>query len=77
LFKPITKEDGMATFKAKVAADSIRYYKGKEKVTVLFDEVAEFDDEEIYNYFISSGYVVAISETKKATKKKKEESSDE
>ena len=68
----------MATFKAKVAAESIRYYKGKEKITVLLDEVAEFDNEEIYNYFISSGYVVGISEPKKATKKKKEEeSSDE
>jgi len=67
----------MATFKAKVAAESIRYYKGGEKVLVKFDEVAEFDNEEIYKYYVSSGYAVPVKESKKASKKKEEESSDE
>ena len=68
MFKPTTKEDGMATLKGKVTADSIRYYKGGEKVLVKFDEVAEFDNEEIYNYYLQTGMIVLIKE-KKASKK--------
>jgi len=58
----------MATLKGKVTADSIRYYKGGEKVLVKFDEVAEFDNEEIYNYYLQTGMIVLIKE-KKASKK--------
>ena len=58
----------MATLKGKVTADSIRYYKGGEKVLVKFDEVAEFDNEEIYNYYLQTGMIVIIKE-KKASKK--------
>ena len=72
MFKPITKEDGMATFKAKVAAKSIRYYKGGEKVLVEFDQVAEFDNEEIYKYYLQTGMVVE-EKAKKASKKKEED----
>ena len=61
----------MATLKGKVAADSIRYYKGGEKILVKFDEVAEFDNEEIYNYYLQTGMIVLIKE-KKASKKKEE-----
>ena len=58
----------MATLKGKVTADSIRYYKGGEKVLVKFDEVAEFDNEKIYNYYLQTGMIVLIKE-KKASKK--------
>lgn len=64
----------MATFKAKVAAKSIRYYKGGEKVLVEFDQVAEFDNEEIYKYYLQTGMVV--EEKPKKTSKKKEEPTD-
>jgi len=62
----------MATLKGKVTAESIRYYKGGEKVLVEFDEVAEFDNEEIYNYYLQTGMIVLIKE-KKASKKKEED----
>ena len=65
----------MATFKAKVAAESIRYYKGKEKITVLLDEVAEFDNEEIYKYYLSNNMIV--EDKPKKTSKKKKETTDE
>ena len=65
----------MATLKGKVAADSIRYYKGGEKVLVKFDEVAEFDNEEIYNYYLQTGMIV--EDKPKKTSKKKEETTDE
>ena len=62
----------MATLKGKVTAESIRYYKGGEKVLVEFDQVAEFDNEEIYNYYLQTGMIVLIKE-KKASKKKEED----
>lgn len=73
MFKPITKEDGMATFKGKVTAERIRYYKGGEKVLVEFDQVAEFDNENIYKYYLQSGMIVEDKPKKKTTKKKEEE----
>ena len=75
MFKPTTKEDGMATLKGKVTAESIRYYKGGEKVLVEFDQVAEFDNEEIYNYYLQTGMIV--EDKPKKTSKKKEETTDE
>ena len=62
----------MATFKGKVTAKRIRYYKGGEKVLVEFDQVAEFDNEEIYKYYLSNGMIVE-DKPKKTSKKKEEE----
>ena len=62
----------MATFKGKVTAKRIRYYKGGEKVLVEFDQVAEFDNEEIYKYYLSYGMIVE-DKPKKTSKKKEEE----
>lgn len=64
----------MATFKGKVTAKSIRYYKGGEKVLVEFDQIAEFDNEEIYSYYLQSGMIV--EDKPKKTSKKKEEPTD-
>ena len=65
----------MATLKGKVTAKKIRYYKGGEKVLVEFDQIAEFDNEEIYRYYLSNNMIV--EDKPKKTSKKKEEPTDE
>jgi len=71
LFRPITKEEGMAKLKYKVLSDSISYkFKGRRYRAFKEDEI-EILNTSVIEYFVEGGYVEEIKKEKKEVKEGK------
>jgi len=72
LFRPITKEEGMAKNKCKVVKGPIRYISKGEKVIKQEGEECDMDNQVVYEHFKRLGYVEDLTPSKKKKKKKEE-----